>query len=87
MSSPETKDNNSIEDFSSSNTKLKVSSNEESTSPSKIPKVDTEPWITLEFSTKSKTKSLNSKKKSKTSKKDSEEPPREKSSLKMKSSD
>jgi hypothetical protein len=49
--------------------------------------VATEPWITLEFSTKSKTKSLNSKKKSKISKKGSEDPPREKSSLKMKSSD
>jgi hypothetical protein len=49
--------------------------------------VGTEPWITLEFSTKSKTKLLNSKRKFKISKKDSEEPPREKSSLKMKSSD
>jgi hypothetical protein len=49
--------------------------------------VGTEPWITLEFSTKSKTKLLNSKRKSKTSKKDSEEPQRERSSLKTKSSD
>ncbi len=87
MSSPETNDNNSIEDSFSSNTKLKVSSNEESTSPSKIPKEDTEPWITPESSTKSKIKSLNSKKKSKISKKDSEEPPREKPSSKTKSSD
>ena len=87
LSSPEIKDNNLIEDCSSSNTKLKVFSKEESTSQSRTPKEDTEPWITPESSTKSKIKSSNSKRKYKTSKKDSEGLPREKLNLKTKSSD
>jgi hypothetical protein len=87
LSLPEIKDNNLIEDCFSSNTKFKVSSREELTSQSRIPKEDTELWITPASSTKSKTKSSNSKRKSKTSKKGSEELPRESLSSKTKSSD
>jgi len=67
--------------------KLKDSSKEESISLSRTKKEDLEPWTTLEFLMKRKTRLLNSKRKYRTSKKDSEEPQRGKTNLKKKSFD
>ena len=83
----ETEDNNWIEDYFFSNTKLKDFSKEESASQLKINKEDTEPWITQESCTKKKIKSSNSKKKFKISKKDSEDLQRDKTNLRKRSSD
>jgi len=83
----EIKDNNLIEDYFFSNTKLKDFLKEELISQSKIKKVDIELWITVEFLMKKKIKLCNWKKKFKILRKDLEEPQKENLNLKNKSLD